>query len=412
MLAVGMIYPSTGEHGLFNPKALSLLLALIGTVLSFLSDSVFERAQVWVVVIFLTLFSLLLISGFVFVHNHPQLDVSSTFDQFKVFISTICSGSMAIYWYLSRQVSYETIVKTLIYSNLCYNLAKIAVLVGLVIGYIDIFQVMEWGYSLMATGMGRSGPGRIQFSTDIPTPYLLCFVMMAPVLGVKLSPWTRWLYIITAVMSIFFSYSRYLWIVTAFVFILYVLISQTILSFAVRTLTLAAILTSVVTAIGSDDIFLILSHRFASEESVESDRARHLQVKALLEEFEKAPVFGQGLGSYADRSIRAAQQPHLYEVQWIALLMQMGVIGWLGLWGIYVLLGAPLLSPPYSKVSASFLVLYLWWVFGGFTNPFLLSLNSGVLSSLFYITGIRLNAPFRILNGRAGVKPDRLFVAK
>jgi hypothetical protein len=389
MLIIGMIYPSTGEHGLLNPKALSLAVALIATGVHCFTQRTLKQAQLWTVSLILFLFTLLVWSGFIFVHQHPLLDLGSTLDQFKIFAITICSTGMLIYWYLSGHLPYDTLIKTLLYSNLAYNLIKCTAIGGLMLGVIDIQAIIHSGFSTMITGMG-TGLSRIQLSTDIPTPYLLYFALMAPSLNINLPSRLRVLYLITAIAGIFFSYSRYLWAVAAMVFVLYLLTSPSLVTFAKRFIIPLTLSVATMITLGPQNALLILDSRFFSSETVQSDQIRRIQVQALTEALEDMPFLGGGLGSYAKNSIRDTQQPHSYEVQWVALLMQMGVFGWLVLFALCALIAQTYLTASLDRITLSFFCLYVMWLLGGFTNPFLLSLNSGIFYGLFYVTGIHL----------------------
>jgi len=112
---------------------------------------------------------------------------------------------------------------------------------------------------------------------------------------------------------------------------------------------------------------------------------RHQQVAFLMQEHEQYPWFGKGMGGYVEGFVRDHQLPYSYEVQWAAFLMQFGYIG---LFFLLVPLGIiywNLLAAEFDCVRLGFALLFSLWIVSGFTNPFLISLTSGVVYTLFYL---------------------------
>jgi O-antigen ligase len=150
-------------------------------------------------------------------------------------------------------------------------------------------------------------------------------------------------------------------------------------------------------AIGPETVEKIIERRLFSQENTSSDETRTLQAQALMEQFDEAPFLGAGIGGYAQGLVREPTVKHLYEVQWIAFLMQFGVIGIVLLLIPLGLIALRLVMGSFSRVRCSFLGLFLLWIFSGFTNPFLISLASGTMYALFYLCGeVFLNKAQRV----------------
>ena len=135
----------------------------------------------------------------------------------------------------------------------------------------------------------------------------------------------------------------------------------------------------------------MIERRVFSSENFKSDDTRSLQIQSLLLEHEQYSFIGKGMGAYAEDNIRDPVLLHSYEVQWMAFLMQFGLIG-------LILLGIPLgfivygfVHAPITRVKCAFLCLFLLWLLSGFTNPFLISLTSGIIYAVFFLSGKKLS---------------------
>lgn len=71
----------------------------------------------------------------------------------------------------------------------------------------------------------------------------------------------------------------------------------------------------------------IINNRFIGENIEYSDLTRVEQIVAFSKEIPDDFLLGKGLGAYMKDYIRSEEMPFLYEVEWIALLYQLGLIG-------------------------------------------------------------------------------------
>ncbi len=135
--------------------------------------------------------------------------------------------------------------------------------------------------------------------------------------------------------------------------------------------------------------------RFASHANTLSDTIRKEQSQALWEEIYLHPFIGKGLGGYTEKSIRGESPSmyYLYEVQWLSFLMQFGVIGLSLLLGAAFILIIPAFTPPWRQEKRFLATLYLVWLASGLTNPYLLSLTSGIVYALFHVGARTLAKP-------------------
>jgi hypothetical protein len=188
-----------------------------------------------------------------------------------------------------------------------------------------------------------------------------------------------YLYVPITAFSIFLSFSRFLWFVGV-VSIFLSLLGRRFTTW-IKAFLCAVLLVVVASAyIGPEKLGNAVSHRFFSKEVKDSDGTRTIQIQKMTEEITRFPLFGKGIGSNA-----GDRKDFSYEVQWISLLMQFGFVG-----VAIMLLGASAiviqyLRRPMNWSRLSFLLGFIIFLLGGFTNPFLLSLNSGIMYAAYFI---------------------------
>ncbi len=394
-MIVGLIFPSTGGHSLFNPKNLTAILAMGCTCLHAMTQLHMHKSQILLVLISLCLMLLLSWSLFIFLTEHPSESLASPLDQLKIYVVTIAAAAMLIYWYLVNRAFYPVLIRVMLYSNFAFCLAKSIFVMLVILGYVKITIITDLGFSLMSTGIAK-GIGRLQLSTDIPTPFLLFFALMSSSLGVKLPKFFLPIYVILSLVSIFFSYSRFLWVATVIGYVCFVWATASLLGLMRQFMLVILLAAATMGILGTDRIEFLVNKRFFSKESRHSDSFRHAQANALMHTFHKTPICGSGVGSWAEGCIRDKGSPHNYEVQWLAVLMQLGIIGIIPITCILGEIGISFLKYSISRVKLAFFLVYCLWIVAGFTNPFVLSLNSGLLYGLFLVSSwwISKDEPF------------------
>ncbi|MEX1012504.1 MAG: O-antigen ligase family protein [Waddliaceae bacterium] len=239
-----------------------------------------------------------------------------------------------------------------------------------------------------------NGVARIQFSTDIATPYLILFVLFSEKLGQKISGKFKILYLILSLISNLISYSRFLiavYFISLFLYILSVPLKEKMRG----ALIACSLLISLVFICGPENFYNGFVDRYTGKSTQISDSIRIEQSRSLLKEYQATPYFGKGLGGYAKDSIRSTTgnfNMHSYEVQWLAFLMQFGIVGILLILSPICLIAFRLIYPQPSLISISFLILFALWIGSGFTNPYLISMQSGAIYTLFAIIPHQIHA--------------------
>lgn len=399
LLAIGFLLPSDGDHGLLSPKGLALLALLYGMAIAFLVGVPIRSHAL--IPLGAALVGFLLLSWLVALR---QGFLPSQLDQLKLLTITLVVPLVGS-WLAEEDSSFpERCFQIAIAANFFYNCVKVIAFWLQWSGYLEpLYLLQNSGVRLITMEIG-GGFIRLQTSLDLATGYLLHFALYHRRLAFWLPGFFLPLYLLLALFSLFLSFSRYLMAVALLVLLAAALLRSTGSS---RWLTLAlslGLLLAFVFSSEGDWFYKVVDRRLFSQENYESDQMRLVQAEALCAEAEQSPFFGKGVGSYAIDCIRDPQLPHSYEVQWAALGMQLGLVGLACLSIGGLLIALPLVTHSWDGFRLTTLGFYLLFLLSGWTNPYLLSLLSGLLYFLFYLAGVRAmtrQAPEKIIRPRA-----------
>lgn len=317
--------------------------------------------------------------------------LDSAFDQFKIFAITIATVMMTLNLVHERLTTREKILKIIIYANFIYSLFKVLIVVLHFTGIVNMWRVLDFiGIRYMSMAMLAGNLSRLQTSVDIITPFLLFFVLQSKQLNLKLSRRFTYFYLIISIPAIFLSFSRFLYGVALVSALLYWFTLHFTGFIRVLILTVLCCICGIAW-VGVDKVQILIHERFFSYDNKMSDQVRIDQINALMDALEEVPILGKGMGGYVETLIRDGAIQYSYEVQWVAFLMQFGILGFMFLLLPVLIIGFKLFLPPFTRVKIGFLSLFLVWLLSGFTNPFLISLTSGIVYSIFLLASDILN---------------------
>ena len=403
MVVIGLMLPSDGNHGVLTPKSLSFLSCFTFLMIYSILKYRISRYQLTLICFSLVSISFLLIWMFV---GHWQKNqwLDTGFDQFKIFCITLATVIMTLNVVHDGLASREKILRLVIYANITYSTLKVSIVFLHLAGLVNMFTVLDKvGIRYMSMAMLQGNLSRLQTSVDIITPFLLLFVLQSKHLNLGFSNKFRYFYVLVTIPAIFLSFSRFLYGVAAVCAILYWL-TQNATGF-VKVLFVTLTFTILAVAwVGLDKVEVLIYERFFSYDNKMSDQARIDQIEALMEALMEVPLLGRGMGGYAEKLVRGGDLFHSYEVQWVAFLMQFGLLGLTILLIPILIIGYKLFLPPFSRVKLSFFGLFGVWLLAGFTNPFLISLTSGIVYSIFILVSEILNDQNKT-NLAFGVRP-------
>ncbi|KAF3362597.1 putative membrane protein [Chlamydiales bacterium STE3] len=391
MLCTGLLLPSDGNHGFFAPKSLTFFATAFSFIFYLLSNRHYNRSQVQATLIVFFSIAFLLFWFIVGVEQDPQRP-SGQMDQFKVFLITLFVPFVTFYIVKQKLITSQKIIKVVIYANFSYCLSKVLLMLLHVLGIINVWVIMQkTGLRYMSMEIFGS-VGRIQTSVDIVTPFILYFVLQAKELGLHFSKKFTYAFFIVSLLSNFLSFSRFLLFVCLISLFFYWMTIQ--LKHMIKIAIFAVFLMAVGVVIATPEkVMQVVEKRLFSKDNYYSDLTRHDQITALMGAYYESPFLGQGLGGYTPQCIRDHLLPHAYEVQWVAFLMQFGMVGMILLLVPVGIISFRLIIPPVSILKVTFFLLFGLWLLSGFTNPFLISLTSGIVYALFLLVAESLSPP-------------------
>lgn len=388
LIIAGLTVPSDGGHGLLSIKSLSFIGSVLSILIYFCLRKKVNLKQFNLMIFFIISLACINLWGIVgYVIGNTEGPI--IFDQFKLFLLTMTVVVITIYLVSDQVITFQTLLKTIILANFFFSTAKISLVFLHILGVLDLWNIVKI-LGLRIMGMQIIGNVfRFQASIDIATPFLLFFFLQSDRFGIHWKKSFKSIYLIISLVAIFLSFSRYLLFVAMLALCLHFMTLR--LSTIIRKLPLILFCIGLgVFWVGIDNVYSIIEKRVMSFDNSNSDNIRTLQINAMMEEHERYPLLGKGLGGYAESYVRDPQIKHTYEVQWIAFLMQFGILGICIILCALIWIAKEIIYPPFSRTKCGLLLIFLCWLFSGFTNPFLISLTSGILYSLFYLAGKEL----------------------
>ena len=270
-------------------------------------------------------------------------------------------------------------IKAIILAISAMETMKLLLVVASLVYGLKAAQLMEavFGQATVVSGPIGFGLVRMQFPQDILAPFALFALLTPEVSGVRFGRALTMLISAVLLVSGFITFSRFIW--AAFVVAGLVAI---ILQRNWKALTFVAVAAAIAIVATGPFYKAVLYQRFQSHGVEVSDAIRVQQSRALSNDFERSPFLGRGLGGHDSTVIRSTVAPFSYEVEWLAILMQFGMIGFAG---ILLLVGTAWRDLLKSKHPARFwvAVIFLMWLAASFTNPYILTSFAGVTFAMF-----------------------------
>lgn len=307
------------------------------------------------------------------------------FSQFKdVFITILFMFLMYCYIDIKKQ-NVRTLFFCVFYTVIFLALIKVSIFVisavtKMPVGYyIDNISYF-FGVKLMTLDVSESSIGRINFISDYIIPYIIFFMLKYGKQYVR-SNILLYCSVGLLVISVFASFSRFIWGISILCIVFAIFSSGIKKNIYVFLITISFIPFFLIS-----DVYDALALRFSSQQINSSDGARSEQYNNLIEQFFDEPILGHGLGYYIRGFVRSTDAMYSYELQFNALLMQVGIIGVALLLGV---LGYMSIRH-YQKLPSLmekfiYFSLYFTWLCAGFFNPVLFSSAGGVIFSFFIL---------------------------
>lgn len=392
-----MCLPSKDLFGLPVRTILFLLMAASIVYLWFKHQIKFEKIY-WLVLFVLFCTGIWFVIGFM---NGFRGEAVQQFTTILFLISTV----MIVYFLVAnRLVNQEMARRTLYIVMFVMILGKIIVEL-FVVGHLLSLQSFRFLYGslLGANNITLSVPGlnlfRINSANDSLVLALLSFYLIDKRVGFysKLFAALAGTYFVLIVYSrVFFAqYAGLMFIVLAVAFfksrskkkILLIASSVLIMLAIFQTFNSGGVGSSTG---GHSSVASAFNNRFNSAGTKISDNTRTEQSAYLLRDIKKNPIFGMGIGAYDKQLIRSQTNKYSYEKEYYALLMQLGIVGFILIIIGTVLVFVKLIS--IRKVSDRMVqVMILFnlaiWLIKPLYNPGLMSSTSAsIIASIIIVS--------------------------
>lgn len=388
LLLAGVLVPSDGAHGLLNPKTLAFILASMAIPLYFFSNTRTLLSSLnlfFFLILFLFFCSLFMAVGLLYETSGIALQI----DQLKLYVITFFFIFYTLTLYQDNALTFSSFLKVFTYGNLFYISSKLGFIILKVFNVVSISALAKMtGIRIMEMSVSADF-SRLQTSMDISTPFLIFFVLESQNFGVHFSKKFRWGFAFLGMISVVISFSRVL-IFIAFLGFLFYFMHHSLRRMLKGAVLFLSLMTAVIPIVGFETVEKMVQMRLFSSKNSESDEIRSHQIHHLTEELSSKPLLGLGIGGYAQEAIRDRDNRHSYEVQWVALLAQLGFIGILFLILPICFIFMLYLQRPLRSIHLYTATLFGAWLMAGFTNPFVISLTSGMIYALFILAALEL----------------------
>jgi hypothetical protein len=306
-------------------------------------------------------------------------------------VATVLVAWLCIFTIRSGIIQAERLIAVEIYGMFAVSALKLGLLAGSFFFSIDPVEATRTVFyeAPIISGPIPFGLIRMMLSPELLGAFAL-FALLAPnASGTRFGRASTMVISTVLLASAFVAFSRYIW-VAYLVAIFAALIVQ-------RNWKALAVMASTAVLAGAmfyDFVGAIFESRFLSSGTEISDVSRNMQLKVLVGEFKNRPILGKGMGAHATGYLRDTpdERLYVYELEWLAFLMQFGIVGMIGL---LLLVGLSARDLVLAKHPAApwMWILFLVWLLAGFTNPYLTSSSAGGTFGLFMAMFHRMRNP-------------------
>lgn len=259
-------------------------------------------------------------------------------------------------------------------------------------GLAETKKVFEEIFGVSFIGLDAGLFYRIHLPSDYLAPPVLYALLKSNNAQLGITQ-RRKLFIISLIIaSIIIAYSRFLWAFSLIAIIIAIATSSNFKTKANAIIAAAVTIIIITTAFGSST-YKFFETRYLGEHAESSDHTRHEMLNALIDGINQKPLLGWGLGGSTPGYTNIEAIPWYYEIQWLGLTLQFGVIGIVIIFSIAILPALLALIPRPTKSMAGLFSLYFIWLSLGFFNGFMLTSVGGIIFLTFITLAAAMQPP-------------------
>lgn len=296
---------------------------------------------------------------------------------------TISIVVIGIFLHENKLLNMSKLLYAIMAGVFCYfaiKLVAISLIFAKVITIKEFISFMRSAFNMsLVPGTIPGGFIRLQTSIDIIPIFLMLFVLFYNRLNQDKLRFTK-VFILVVILNTIIAYSR-----VQFAVLLLPLSYYFAFFFSPKKKIYLFFFAIITIAVSYDVLALLIEDRFFSQASSESDRIRIVQIHFLIDKWLQSPLIGFGCGGYDWRLIRNKASFYSYEVQWLQMLMQFGIIG-LSLYLVpFVCLFKKVFVNTIDIDKATQVAGFIVFLLMGFTNPYIIGRPAGILFLLFWL---------------------------
>lgn len=371
----------------FNIKIIISLFLVVGVMVFCLKNQLITRKEILLITIF-NLF-ILFFSWISILNGYA---ISAVFSQLVAIFSIVLPMWIGKKLITTGELAINFARKTIIAVAIVHGLIKIISFLCIVLGFITLeeyvtFQKIVFGVTPISLEL--DGFTRLNVPSDFIFP-----IAIAVCISYESEKFKKIISVSVFLAAVIISYSRYLWLYT-FICIL----SSFFMSFSsgknirIWWLILIILLLSVffMIMVQYEDNFIVnfIVERYKGDNAESSDYTRTIMYDWLYNNIMDSLLIGYGLGSYVHQFIRFDDTPWNYELQWLSIILNFGILGLLYILSqffIYYIDGFSYLfkQKKFSKIYMWSVTLLMWFAVG-FINCFLITSSAGVVFFSFWL---------------------------
>ena len=326
-------------------------------------------------------FAALLTYGLLIAEARGIHDPASVKSQAVALLAVFSIFMVLTYIVLSGVLSGPKAARYVVAVTVLYAGTKCLVEVLLILGVWSVHEVLGALGLVFGVGFVHLDTGTL-FRIGLPADLILPVVFMYLVAGWGHGESARTLSLpfrvaagVAIVGALIVAYSRYLWFVTT----LLLFYSFMVTSVRPRPAHVGWLAAGVALMWAFLNPLLA---RFGGAAAVSSDSARAQMLGSLTERINEHPLLGIGMGGYLEGFVRIPDSPWYYELQWLALWMQFGLVGLIVL---LLLCGSLVPRTTLRSASLGIAVAYALWLGSALVNGFLLTSSAGVVFFAYWV---------------------------
>lgn len=314
------------------------------------------------------------------------VQVGDLISQASGFLALFSAVYLPIFMVSTRKVAAESVVRWIMFSYGAVCALKIIMQVIMVfwMDFNSLRNLLEGVFGKSFIGLDAGWYYRIHFPSDYLAPIVIYALLLRKKLTVVVSGFVASVLLCLVTISVVLSYSRYLWVYSIIAFVLALMANKFNIKIIIAFF-LFLFLVTLLSLIFGGALMAFVAERYFGDFSASSDGPRAEMVHKLIEQISQTPWMGLGLGAGVPGYTHIEEFPWYFELQWIGLAIQLGLMGAVLL---FLCSLSPLLlyaKPPVGMFAVGGALLYGLWLLLGFFNGFMLTGVGGIIFSIYIL---------------------------